>query len=319
MATDTEEARLARRLDIPRLLVFIAVCEEGSITGAARRLHLAQPAVTVAIAKLERLLDAHLLNRSLRGVTLTDSGKALLSRAYEITGLARAAVEEISGIARVPAGEVTVGLPSSSAAVLALPLIDRLSQRYPQIRLRLVDSFSGYLWQWLEVDELDVALVFDRSSTAFVECVPMAQEDLHLVGRPELLSSSAGISLKKAASFSLALASRKHGIRAALEDHFVRHGVPLTVALDIDAGQHLVRLIKSSDWCSLLAPCAVAEELARGELVARRLTPAFSRTVCLARRKASRGNSAVDVVIQELRDLSRSLISEGVWAARWHG
>ena len=83
----------ARQLDIPRLIAFIAVCEEGSISAASRRLHIAQPALTVTMAKLESALGTKLLERDIRGVTPTPSGAELLARAYDIVGRAQAASE----------------------------------------------------------------------------------------------------------------------------------------------------------------------------------------------------------------------------------
>lgn len=310
-------ADAARKLDIPRLLVFIAVCEEGSISAAARRLHLAQPAVTVAINKLESLLEARLLERGLRGVTLTPSGRALLARAYDIVGLARSTAEAIGGARGEPEGEVSVGLPSSSAAVFALPLIERLSQRYPRIRLRVVDSFSGYLWGWVNSGELDMALVFDQTSSLQVSSQPLAQEDLHLVGQAGRLKPGAALSLKAVARHPLALPSPKHGIRRALQAHFARHGVSLVGRLDIDGGQPLIRLIKTGAWFSLLAPCAVAEELAAGELIARRLALPFTRSICLAQRRGGEGEPAIEAVKAQLRELACTMMQDGRWPARW--
>lgn len=314
-----DDARNARKLEISRLLVFIAVCEEKSISAAARRLYLAQPAVTAAISKLEQALDVRLLERSHRGVKPTDSGKNLLDRAYEITRLAGMAVEEISGTARDPVGEVSVGLPSSSASILAVPLIERVSKRYPKIRLRLVESFSGYLWQWLEAGELDCALVFDQTSTAYIQSAAIAEEDIHLLGTPHRIGLGSTVSLKAAANHPIALSSRKHSIRGMLDEHFARHGLQLAVGLEIDAGQHLVRLIKSGQWCSLLAPCAVAEEVAQGILTTRRLTPPLTRKVCMARRRLTTGDAALEVVVEELLGMAQSMMADGVWQARWLG
>lgn len=314
-----DDARNARKLEISRLLVFIAVCEEKSISAAARRLYLAQPAVTAAISKLEQALDVRLLERSHRGVIPTASGKNLLDRAYEITRLAGMAVEEVCGTARDPVGEVSLGLASAPAAILAVPLIERISKRYPRIRLRLVETFSGYLWQWLETGELDCALVFDQMSTANIQCVAIAEEDMHLVGTPQRIGIGSSVSLKAAAGHPIALSSRKHGIRSALEEHFARHGVPLEVGLEIDAGQHVIRLIKSGQWCSLQAPCAVVEELAEGVLTARRLTPPLTRKVCMARRRLATGDAALEVVVEELQGMAQSMINNGIWQARWLG
>ncbi|GFN29622.1 LysR family transcriptional regulator [Achromobacter denitrificans] len=306
----------ARQLDIPRLIAFIAVCEEGSISAASRRLHIAQPALTVTMAKLESALGTKLLERDIRGVTPTPSGAELLARAYDIVGRAQTAFGDIQASAREPQGEVSIGLPASAAAVLALPLIARLSQDYPRIRLRLVDGFSGYLWSWLLAGELDLALVFDRSSTSGVHSAPIAHEDMHLVGVPERMKAGRTVSVSTLADYPLAMSSRRHGIRSALDDYAVRHGTALNVGIEIDAGPYLIQLLKTGAWFSLLAPCAVARDVREGTLATRRLSPTFTRSICLAQRRAVMGDTAVRRAADSLRQVARGLIDDKTWDAR---
>ncbi|WP_237173292.1 LysR family transcriptional regulator [Paracandidimonas lactea] len=317
LAIPEAEVREARKLDIPKLLTFIAVCEEGSISAAARRLHIAQPAVTTSIAKLESSLQTTLLVRSLRGVHTTASGRLLLERAYRITALARETLQEVVGLAHQPEGDVSIGLPSSVAAVLAQPLIVRLSEHYPRIRLRLVDSFSGYLWSWLMEGELDLALVFDRTAEPAVALTVLAQEDMHLVGAPAGMPAAKEIGVADLHRYPLAMPSRKHGIRSALESHILRHGGLPDVQLEIDAGIHLIRLVESGKWYTLLAPCAVAPEIRAGTLRAARLTPVFTRTIHLAQRRSTQGDAATQLVADELTALARQLMADGSWQARW--
>jgi len=306
----------ARQLDIPRLIAFIAVCEEGSISAASRRLHIAQPALTVTMAKLEAALDAQLLERDIRGVAPTPAGVELLARAYDIVGRTQAAFEDIRGSAQEPQGEVSIGLPASAAAVLALPLIARLSQDYPRIRLRVVDGFSGYLWSWLLAGELDLALVFDRPSTSGVHSEPIAHEDMHLVGVPQRLKAGKTVSVAALADYPLAISSRRHGIRAALDDYALRHGTALNVGIEIDAGAYLIQLLRTGAWFSLLAPCAVAREVREGALATRRLSPTFTRSICLAQRLSVLGDAAARSVAGTLRQVVRGLIDDRTWDAR---
>lgn len=306
----------ARKLDLPRLTAFIAICEAGSLTAAARELGLAQPALTVSLAKLEQMMGVQLVVRDARGVTPTASGLALLHHAYDIVGLSLAAFEAVHPASDTPAGEVAVGLPSSAAAVLALPLVARIAERLPQVRLRLVDSFSGYLWNWLGEGQLDVALVFDHSSAPDIVCEPFAQEDMHLIGSPEALAGIAEVPVRTLADYPLVMPSRLHRIRNALEAHAARHGTTLRVGLEVDAGQHLIRLVRQGQWFSLLAPCAVAPELAEGTLRACRLTPTLPRAICLAQRRMRRHDAAVRAVTEEVLAMSRELILQGDWDAR---
>ncbi|MEC3767262.1 LysR family transcriptional regulator [Cupriavidus sp. SS-3] len=303
----------ARKLDISRLIAFIAICEEGSITAAARRLGIAQPALTVTVSRLEDVLGTVLLTRGIRGVKPTEAGQRLLRRAYEIVNLVESTFQELQECTTDPGGEVSLGLPSSSAAVIALPLVDRISTRYPKIRLRLVETFSGYLWNWLSEGQLDLAVVFDRTATPEVHCEPIASEDLQLVGGPGSLPDTGMVQARILDRYPLVMPSRLHAIRSTLEAHAARENVSLDVRVEIDAGQRLIRLVETGGMFSVLARSAVTREILQGTLAACRIDPPITRTVCLGQRRARMADPAVRAVIAELAAEARALIDAGIW------
>ena len=303
----------ARKLDISRLIAFIAICEEGSITAAARRLAIAQPALTVTVSRLEDVLGTALLTRGIRGVKPTEAGLLLLRRAYEIVNLVESTFQEVQARTADPGGDVSLGLPSSSAAVLALPLVERISARYPRIRLRLVETFSGYLWNWLAEGELDLAVVFDRTATPEVHCEPIASEDMQLVGRPEALRNTSTVKAATLDEYPLVMPSRLHAIRSTLEAHAARANVSLDIRMEIDAGQQLIRLVETGRMFSVLARSAVTREIQQGTLAASMIDPPIARTVCLGQRRARMAAPAVRAVIAELVAETHALIDAGIW------
>ncbi|HAF2412804.1 TPA: LysR family transcriptional regulator [Salmonella enterica] len=302
-------------LKIQHLTALIAISETGSMTAAAQRLNLAQPALSIAIARLEERLGTALLHREPRGVQLTEAGRVLLVRAYEILELAQLSLRELDGLQREPQGEVSIGLPSSTAAVAALPIIERLSIRYPKIRLRVIETFSSYLWKWLQNGDIDMAVVFDRTPTTDLHCVPLARETMYLVSPPGSQVRLSPVDISKLGSYPLAMPSRANGFRAALEAYAKKHGVTLNVALEIDAGHHLVKLVASGRYHSVLAPCAVRDEIEARQVMAQPIQPPLTRTVCLARRKLSETSSPVHLVADEVAMECRNLIESGVWLA----
>ncbi|MBB3010260.1 LysR family transcriptional regulator [Cupriavidus alkaliphilus] len=303
----------ARKLDIPRLIAFIAICEEGSITAAARRLGIAQPALTVTVSRLEDVLGTVLLTRGIRGVKPTEAGQRLLRRAYEIVNLVESTFQELQQCTVDPGGDVSLGLPSSSAAVLALPLVERISMRYPKIRLRLVETFSGYLWNWLSEGQLDLAVVFDRTATPEVQCEPIASEDMQLVGRPGSLPDASTVQARTLDRYPLVMPSRLHAIRSTLEAHAARENVSLDVRVEIDAGQRLIRLVETGRMFSVLAKSAVTQEIQQGTLAACMIAPPITRAVCLGQRRARMADPAVRAVITELVAETQALIDTGIW------
>ena len=302
-------------LSLQHLTALVAISEARSMTAAAQKLGMAQPALSIAIAKLETRLGMALLHRGPRGVRLTHAGELLLARAYDILALTQASLRELNALRQEPQGEVAIGLPSSTAAVAALPIIERLSSTYPKIKLRVVEAFSGYLWKWLQNNEIDMAVVFDRTSTIDLHCLPLAQETMHLVSRRATRARHAPVAMAELGAYPLAMPSRANGFRTALETHAEKHGAALNVALEIDAGHQLVKLVASGRYHSVLAPCAVKDEIAARLVDARPIHPPLARTVCLAHRKLGKTSSPVDLVADEVAAQCRRLIESGVWQA----
>src|SRR5947209_244195 len=96
-------------MNLRRLDYFLAVAEELHFRRAAERLHVAQPALSVQIAKLEDELGVVLLDRNRRGVELTPAGRALLSRARLLVPTLRDAFAETTAVGQGRAGRVLVG------------------------------------------------------------------------------------------------------------------------------------------------------------------------------------------------------------------
>lgn len=301
-------------LTMQHLMALVAIGEAGSMTAAAQRLDVAQPALSIAIAKLEARLGTVLLHREPRGVRMTEAGRLLLARAYDILALTQASLNEVEALRREPRGEIAIGLPSSTAAVAALPIIEHLSARYPKLRLRVVEAFSSYLWNWLQSGDIDMAVVFDRAATMDLHCTPMAQETMHLVSRRDARAGKGVVRMRTLGEYPLAMPSRANGFRAALESHAERHGTVLDVALEIDAGHQLVRLVASGRYHSVLAPCAVRDEIEARQVIARPIDPPLARTVCLAWRKLG-GSNPVQLVADEVVTQCRRLIEAGIWQA----
>lgn len=178
------------------LRVFVAVVDAGSFTGAARRLGLGQPAVSHAVARLERTLSATLLVRSRTGVTPTAVGAALAS------ALAPAFAAIDDAVARTRPGgadgAVTLVVSTSLAAWWLLPRLPEFKREHPDIELRLVtaDSDDG-----VDVDALDLWIPLgiverpDLVATRFCDeaVVPVASPDLAArlaIGRPGDLAAS---------------------------------------------------------------------------------------------------------------------------------
>ncbi|WP_424532714.1 LysR family transcriptional regulator [Sphaerisporangium viridialbum] len=129
-------------MDLRLLGYVIAIADEGSISGAARRLHVTQPTVSRQLRELERRLGTDLFTRAGRGLIPTAAGQALLRRAVKVLAEAEAAVDEVRLAAQGKTGCLTIGFAGSGINGALGEALGRLRVQLPDVDLRLVELFD---------------------------------------------------------------------------------------------------------------------------------------------------------------------------------
>ncbi|HEX9451137.1 MAG TPA: LysR family transcriptional regulator [Burkholderiales bacterium] len=117
------------------MAVYVAVAEEESFAGGARRLGMSPPAVTRAVASLEKRLGARLLTRTTRFVRTTDAGLRYLEHARRIVAEADEADEAVAGVNAAPRGQLSVTAPLMFGRMFVTPSLVEYLRRYPEMSL----------------------------------------------------------------------------------------------------------------------------------------------------------------------------------------
>ncbi len=175
-------------MDPRRVLMFRTVARAGSLSAAARALGMTQPAVSQQLRHLEREAGTPLLLRGSRGVTLTEAGTLLLTRADAVASQLHMAEEELSSVAELRVGRVRLVAFPSAAAALVPGVLQELRSRHPGLEVTMVEAEPPEAWTAVRSGEADVALVFgydgpppDDGELAWV---PLGVEPLYLVLPP---------------------------------------------------------------------------------------------------------------------------------------
>lgn len=135
-------------MDIRQLSYFLAIAEEGNITKAAERLHMAQPPLSQQLKLLEEEFGIVLLERNTRKIEITDAGRLLQNRAQQIIELVERTSKELKDLKEGLRGTLSIGTISSAQEMLLPEKINYFHKKYPGVDFRIKES-SG-----LEILEL---------------------------------------------------------------------------------------------------------------------------------------------------------------------
>ena len=164
-------------MDVRQVRFFLEVARQGSFTKAAERLHIAQPALSMAIRKLEEELELVLFNRRARKVALTAEGEIFLEHARRIRADMAAAEQEMAELRGLGRGEVRVGIPPMSASFFP-EIIRDFARRYPHLRLAVSGEGGGRIQQMIVQGELDMGVIAGTSVPDALEVRQFLREEV---------------------------------------------------------------------------------------------------------------------------------------------
>nr|WP_315233305.1 LysR substrate-binding domain-containing protein [uncultured Albidiferax sp.] len=273
-------------MNLKQLEYFVRVAELGSFTRASLALNIAQPALSRQIRLLEVELRHNLLIRNGRGAAPTEAGKLLLEHGRGILHQVERAQEELGRVRGGLAGRVAIGLPSSLARVLTVPLTRAFRQQLPDAALSIREGLSVELQRSLVAGQLDIAVLYNAQANADIEIAQLMTEELLLVqARPPGLPEDpppGPIALREVAQLPLVIPSRPNAIRMHVETEMANIGCRPRVVLEIDGVAAILDLVADGAGCALLSRNAVASSIRPSAFTARAVEPALQTQVALA-------------------------------------
>ncbi len=301
-------------MELRDLRSLVGISEAGSLSAAARLLHLTQPALTSSLQRLEAELGVKLVERHSRGSSLTDEGRYVLQKAYDVIHDIAEIKSVVQNLAEEPIGDVRLGLPTTVAGGLIPELLPLLQARYPQIRLYVVEAMSGVLSEQLQLGMLDLAVLYDIQPMAGLRSEPILHERLCLiVPKAHPLATRMRVRLEEVSRLRLVLPSANHSIRKHIESSFRAEGLTLNVAADIDSLPGLFGLAKAGH-CTILPTFLKQSMVQEGSVVSIEISrPSLDWTVHLAARHDATRPRASMAVSRLLVQVCTDLVKRRVW------
>jgi LysR family nitrogen assimilation transcriptional regulator len=296
------------------LRYFQAVAEFGSLSRASEFLRISQPAVSRQVRRLEEELGRTLFKRNGHGVTLTDPGRILLERSQLILRQLEQTKIEIRSASNQLSGVVTLAVPPAAGRFLIPALIKQFGTEYPNVFVKIVGGFSGYMQEWLARGSVDIACLHDPVPTRGLTIVPLVSEEVFLVGKSGIFPFHRGFARPIDLSrVPLILPSRPNASRRLLDSLVSQRGLTLEVKLEVNDTSIIRALLKEGIGLSLLSQGAFLTEVAHDELEALPFRPRVHWPLALVMPSNHPRADIVEALASMIRKTVRELTRSGEW------
>ena len=300
-------------MELRQLKYFVRVVELGSMGKAARELGVVTSALSQQISRLESELSTRLLQRTSQGVFPTEAGLAFWRQAQLALRHADNAVLAARD-ARLT-GRVSVGFSPTTASLLARPFFTAMRERYPDIRLHLVETLSGHSSTMLHRRQLDLAVLFKVENPLNWSVTPILDEALFLLVCPGILDVPDGrpIHLSQAKDLPLAMTTAAHDLRRLTDEAYARALLEPRIAVEVDGLTTLMDLVMDSEIATI-QPGAAVHRAFSSSLHRHPINDAelYRRNVLVSVSDDELAPAALAARVV-LADVMRRLVEEGHW------
>jgi DNA-binding transcriptional LysR family regulator len=295
-------------VELSQLEFFRTVVEEGSFSKAAERVYRTQPAVSIAIRRLEEEIGASLFERSQKTPALTEVGELLYDYARRILSLRDQTLEVVAELQSLKRGRVRIGANESTSLYLLPQLILEYRKRYPGVKVEVFGHVSDRLPREVLDRNIDFALLAFEPVDSDLESFPILRDELVLIMYPEHpLAKSESVTINQLGKESFVGHNVNTGSRQKVMKTFVQHHAPLNITLELATIETIKRFVQLKIGLGFVPRMCVAEELEQGSLATvpvQDLT--YERTLWVAHRRGMTFSPAATSFLEVLRNEARA-------------
>lgn len=254
-------------LNFRALRLFAAAAEHGSLSKAAAAMFVTQPAVSKAIAGLERDFGIALLERGRRGTTLTEAGAVLYAQARVMLGAERVVEEEIALLLGLGGGSLRIGASTTIATYLLPPLLGAFHRQYPRIHLRVTSANTHDVAAALVDGDVDVALVEGPVHDERISVREWRQDELVVIaGSRHPLAGCAAVSLEQLAGELFVVREPGSGTREVAESALREHRLVPRGTLEVGSTAAIMQTVAAGLGVAIVSAAAAADQITLGTL-----------------------------------------------------
>jgi len=275
-------------MDLMQLEMFVATAELRSVQRASERVFRTQPAVSMALRKLEEELGSQLFDRTNRGnYQLTAAGEVLFADAKRLLSLRDAALTHLKELQSLEDGRVRIGANESAGNYLLPRLIHIFRKKYPKVRIDVSRQNSRQLIHDIRDNMVDIALISFAPDEKDIEVTPVMKDELVLIAAPDHPVGKKGkISVRDLGGESFIAHTVTSLSRQKVVEAFRSSDTPLRIVMEVAMIETIKKLVAMKLGIAFVPEMSVQDEIQRGELVR---VPVegfqYERVLYLARRR----------------------------------
>jgi DNA-binding transcriptional LysR family regulator len=254
-------------VELYTMQVFATVVSERSFSRAAEKLFRTQPAVSLAVQRLEAELGAKLIDRDMRGakeLVLTDAGRVVFEHARRFRNLEQELVSALAELRDRSAGRLTIGANESSTLYL-LPYIERYRARFPKIKVQIRRSQSSRIPTQLVEGDLELGVTsYDPADPRLTTKVLYNDALAFIVSPKHRLARRRSVSIGELGKETFIAHNVVSPYRDAVLREFQRHKVPLNMDVEMPTLETIRRLVQNGEGVAFLPRMCVRQDVETG-------------------------------------------------------
>jgi DNA-binding transcriptional LysR family regulator len=255
-------------MELYPLHVFLTVANEKSFSRAAEKLFRTQPAVSLALQRLESTLGEKLIERSAKDMVLTDAGRAVLDYARRFENLTAELTNALAELRDNSAGRLTIGANESTTLYL-LDYIERYRRLYPKVKVQIRRSLSSKIPSEIIDGNLELGVISYDPRDERIHAQVIYTDSLAFVVAPtHRLAGRAFVSITELGNETFIAHNVLSPYREVVLREFQRHQVSLNMDIEMPTVETIRKLVQTTIGVAFLPRMCVEPELRQGSLVA---------------------------------------------------
>jgi DNA-binding transcriptional LysR family regulator len=298
-------------MELTQLEFFCTVVEQRSFSKAAESVFRTQPAVSIAIRRLEEEIGVPLFDRSQKTPILTDAGELFYDYARRILGLRDQAQQVVAELRTLKRGRVRIGANESTSLYILPHLILSYREQHPNVKVEIYRHVSDRLPREVLDRNVDFALLAFKPFDSDLESFPILQDELVLIMSPDHpLSGQESLRIEELGEESFIAHNVKTASRRKVIETFEQHHTSLNITLELATVETVKRFVQLKIGLAFVPRMCVADELERG-ILASVPVPSLSyfRTLWVIHRRNIPLSHAVEAFLKVLRQYSEARLS----------